>query len=106
MEDVKNYWKIDKPSLIYYYYVFFDTKEYLADQLFINHKVTVSFDKEYVKQGIPYVAIFCKIKKKDEGNFLKALAELPNKMLIMGNRGYISYCRNLMNTADTMFNKK
>ena len=41
------YLKIRKPSLRYDYFLFFDTPEYLADQLFIKQKVRVWFDKEY-----------------------------------------------------------
>lgn len=35
------YLKIRKPSLRYDYFLFFDTSEYLADQLFIKQMVRV-----------------------------------------------------------------
>ena len=36
-------WYLEKFSLLYDYYAFFDTKDYLADSLFIKHKVHVHF---------------------------------------------------------------
>ena len=35
--------------------------------------------------GNDYLIIFCKVRKKDEKNFLKALEELEKKMLLMGD---------------------
>ena len=36
-------WSLEKFSLLYDYYAYFDTKEYLADSLFIKHKVRVHY---------------------------------------------------------------
>ena len=46
------YLKIKKLSLRYDYFLFFDTSEYLADQLFIRQKVRVWFDEECCDQAI------------------------------------------------------
>ena len=46
------YLKIRKVSLRYDYFLFFDTPEYLADQLFIRQKVRVWFDEECCDQAI------------------------------------------------------
>ena len=46
------YLKIRKVSLRYNYFLFFDTSEYLADQLFIRQKVRVWFDEECCDQAI------------------------------------------------------
>lgn len=82
------YCEIEKRSRRYAYYVFFDTKDYLADQLFIRHKVRVWFGDEYRKEGSPYVAIFCHVRKRDVPEFLAALEELKNSMLICGYTDY------------------
>ena len=66
------------------YYAFVDTEEYLGDQLFIQQKVEVSFGKEFGKKGNDYLIIFCKVEKKDEKNFLKALDELEKKNAVNG----------------------
>lgn len=88
----KNFWKLEKFSLQYFHYIYIDTIENLADQLFISRKVRVYFGQEGKKEGSPYKVIFCKIKKKDEPEFLEALSELENKMLLMGHRDYQEFC--------------
>ncbi|MGO5326780.1 hypothetical protein ACTQ0G_03155 [Oscillospiraceae bacterium LCP21S3_A1] len=82
------YLKIRKPSLRYDYFLFFDTPEYLADQLFIKQKVRVWFNQEYAKEGSPFLAIFCRVKKKDSAKFLAALDALKNKMILCGYPEY------------------
>ena len=84
----KLYWTIEKFSLRFDYFMFFDVESYLADQLFIKHKVRVWFGDEYKRDGSPYLAIFCKVKKKDVPAFLEALEELKKSMLICG---YLDY---------------
>lgn len=84
----KLYWTIEKFSLRFDYFMFFDVESYLADQLFIKHKVRVWFGDEYKRVGSPFLAIFCKVKKKDVPAFLEALEELKKSMLICG---YLDY---------------
>ena len=64
----------------YDYFLFFDTPEHLADQLFIKQMVRVWFDQEYAKEGSPFLAILCHVKKKDSAKFLAALDALKNKI--------------------------
>ena len=59
----KLYLPLEKRSLRYAYYMYLDVKPYLADQLFIRHKVRVWFDGEYVKDGFPYTMILCHVRK-------------------------------------------
>lgn len=72
IEDVimeySNFFMLQKFSLKYKYFCFFDTKNYLADRLFIKHKVRVWFMQEYEKQGTKFLIIFCKIRKKTRMN--------------------------------------
>lgn len=82
------YLKIRKPSFRYDYFLFFDAPEYLADQLFINQRVRVWFDQEYAKEGSPFLAILCHVKKKDSAKFLTALDALKNKMILCGYPEY------------------
>ena len=82
------YLKIRKVSLRYNYFLFFDTSEYLADQLFIRQKVRVWFDEEYAKKGSRFLAIPCHVKKKDSHRFIDAIAALRNKMLLCGYPEY------------------
>ena len=90
------YLKIRKPSLRYDYFLFFDTPEYLADQLFIKQKVRVWFNQEYAKEGSPFLAILCRVKKKDSAKFLAALDALKNKMILCGYPEYEAEVQKMM----------
>ena len=90
------YLKIRKLSLRYDYFLFFDTPEYLADQLFIKQKVRVWFDKEYAKEGSPFLAILCHVKKKDSAKFIAALDALKNKMILCGYPEYEAEVQKMM----------
>lgn len=101
----KLYWTISKfsiRSLFYDYFVFFDTMPYLADQLFIRHEVRVWFDREYAKDGSPYLAIFCHVKKKDVPKFLAALEDLKNSMMLCGHPHYVEEISSFMDEIEKM----
>ena len=91
----KNYWKLQKFSIFYTYYAFIDSQDYLADQLFVKHKVKVDFGKEHCHKGSNYLVMFCKVRKTKEKEFIQALEELENKMLLMGHRDYPSFCADI-----------
>ena len=74
--------------------------EYLADQLFIKHKVPVKFGKEYCKNNSRYCVISCKIRKRYEEEFKKALAEMDNKMILRGYTDYADFCENFNTIID------
>lgn len=94
---MKNYVKIRTLSPLTNLYFFVDTPKYLADQLFIKHKVRVNFKKgEFRRKGDKYVVVECTVRKKDTGRFIAALDELPNKMLLLGYDDYEAYCNEVM----------
>jgi len=95
-EKTKHYFRLEKMSLRYRCYAYFDAKDYLADSLFIKHKVTVKFQHEFCKDGTPYCVIFCRIRKKDEAAFLDTMRELPEKMLLCGYSDYAVQCEQIM----------
>ncbi len=95
-----NYWPIRKFSLLYSYYAIIDTTDYLADQLFVNHKVRVWFGQEYTCPEGTYCVIFCKCRKGDAGAFEAAMNELSRKMLLCGHPDYIQFCEELKNKMD------
>ena len=82
------YWKMEKFSLRYAYFTYFDTTPYLADQLFIKHQVSVWFDKEFERPGSPYIVIFCHVRKRDVAKFLAALEDLKKSMMVCGHPKY------------------
>lgn len=57
------YWSIEKFSLRYAYFLFFDTIPYLADQLFIRRQIRVWFDREYAKKDSPCGPVPCPEKR-------------------------------------------
>lgn len=95
-----NYLKLRTISLFTYSYMFLDCDEYLADQLFIKHKVPVKFGKEYCKLDSKYRVISCKIRKRYAEEFKEALAEMNNKMLLCGYVDYAAFCENFKSLID------
>ena len=96
------YWRIEKFSFRYDYFMFFDTTPYLADQLFIRHQVRVWFDSEYAKEGSPYLAIFCHVRKKDVPKFLAALEDLKKSMMLCGHPNYEAEISRFMDNVEKM----
>ncbi len=95
--DCRNYIPMEKLSFRFRYFCFIDTKEYLADALFIKHKVRVCFEQEAEKAGTDYIFVFCKVRKRDVDRFLNALGDLKTKMLLLGHPDYLNYCENVQN---------
>ncbi len=95
-ENGMNYLTLEKFSLRYDYYCFFDTEEYLADNLFMRNKVRMRFLREYKSNEKQYLAIFCKVRKKDREKFLASMEELKNKMLLFGYTDYQCFCEELI----------
>ena len=89
---MKNYFTLERFSLLYDHYAFIDVPEYYADQLFIQHQVTVRFGNEFQHPDQPFVVIFCKVRKCDRDRFLSALSELNRKMILCGYPGYGEFC--------------
>jgi len=84
--------KLTKFSLLNTHFVFLDTEDYLADNLFIKHRARVYFGNEFVNKDNRYRVIFCYVRKWDEQRFHAAMEELPNKMLLFGNADYLNFC--------------
>ena len=98
----KLYWTIEKFSLRYNYFMFFDVYPYLADQVFIRHRVRVWFENEYRKEGSPYLAIFCHVRKKDAAEFLAALEDLKKSMSLCGYPNYEEDIAALMDSMEAL----
>lgn len=83
---IMNYVKMKKFSMLYFWYAFLDTEDYMANQLFVENKVRVRFRKEFARER--YRVIFCKVRKKDEKSFLETLQKLRRKAILSG---YVDY---------------
>ena len=88
-------WPIEKLSLRFQYFALIDTADYLADQLFIKHKVRVWFGEEFCRDDMPYRVIICRCRKRDISAFMAAASELTNKMLLCGHPDYPAFCDDL-----------
>lgn len=96
-----NYVKVGMDGWLYTYYMYADLSEYMADDIFINHRLTVHFQKEFTKEidGEKYVVIFCKFRKNKKDVFLKCMDELNKKILITGHNSYNKIREDLGNVA-------
>ena len=102
MERNAFYQKLDRFSLFYDYFAFLDVEPYAADQLFIQHQVTVHFVREYGKPDCPYQVILCKVRKRDTECFHAAMAELPDKLRLLGYADYPEVCRILWENVERL----
>ena len=98
----KLYWTLEKFSLRFAYFTFFDTTPYLADQLFIKHKVRVWFDKEFARDRSPYIAVFCHVRKRDVPQFLAALEDLKKSMMLCGHPEYQAEISKFMDEVEEL----
>ena len=92
MMRMKNYWKMSDFSIFSVPYAYVDHSSYLADQLFVQNKVTMKFKGEMTKNGSPYCIVFCKVLKKDAERFEEAMGKLKDKMLLLGHKDYPEVC--------------
>ena len=102
MERNTFYQKLARFSLFYDYFAFLDVASYAADQLFIQHQVTIHFVREYEKPGCPYRIVLCKVCKRDVNRFRAAMAELPDKLRLLGYTDYLEVCRTLWENVERL----
>jgi hypothetical protein len=100
MITMKNYWRMSDFSIFSVPYAYVDHSSYLADQLFVQNKVTMKFKREWAREDSPYCIIFCKVLKKDAERFEEALGKLENKMLLLGYRDYPDFCNEIAEMID------
>lgn len=102
MERNAFYQKLARFSLFYDYFTFLDVEPYAADQLFIQRQVTVHFVREYGKPDCPYRIVLCKVRKRDADRFHAAMAELPDKLRLLGHTDYLDVCRTLWENVERL----
>lgn len=75
--------------LFYEYYVYVDSGDYKADDIFTNKNIHISILRELYHPGDDYWLIYVKVKKKDADFFEDAMELLIKKQLISGNHNYL-----------------
>ena len=79
---------IEKFSLFHRYYLFFDTEGHLSIPLFTRHKVRITAARQFRRESFSFVAVLCRIPKKDAPRFTLAMEDLKKSMLITGHGSY------------------
>ena len=79
---------IEKFSLFHRYYLFFDTEGRLAIPLFNRHHVRITAARQFRRESFSFVAVLCRVPKKDATRFDLAMEDLKKSMLITGHRTY------------------
>ena len=74
-------------------FAYIDTMGFLADRIFIENKVRVKFCGDYKHREKNYVVVTCKEKEKDVSVFLQSMEGLKNRVILMGNTDYESFCK-------------
>lgn len=78
-------------------YLFVDTPNHRADQIFIRNKIPVRFlRRELSCEDAAYVIVFCRFKKKHRSRFLESMADLERSMVMEGHTNYAEFCIDLM----------
>lgn len=98
---VTNYLHIQSRSPFSKRYMFVDTMEHLADQVFIEKKIPVRFGDEFQRDGTKYVLITCRVKKRYVEQFEEALSALVDKMLLLGHTDYGTFCNDVLGQIKT-----
>ena len=81
-------------------YLYLDTEDFLLGSLLTREQVKVKFETCLMKDNEKYRMVLMKVLKRDETRFLKALEDLPGKMLLCGYRDYESRGEELMNDLE------
>ena len=92
---MRNYVKIERKSLLYNYYAYIDTEDFLADSIFIQEKLRVFFGKTGRKQDSQYVVVLCKVWKWDAEKFVRAMGIFYNKLLLLGHGESVNFFEEL-----------
>ena len=93
----ENYIKLKKKWYSRYHeFVYVDTENYLADDIFATNKIPVKFKGDYKHDDKKYVLVHCKVKPKYIDEFLNSLGELKNEMFHNGFADYDMFCKNML----------
>ena len=83
----RNYTKVKTYSPFKSCFCYLDAFPYKADQIFINAKLKVDFQKTLKKGG--YVVVFVKIKKSEVPIFEECMDKLDNALVIQYGKEYM-----------------
>lgn len=88
-------WKIYRDTLFYTYYAILDDSFSLANLRLMKYRIKVKFTDAYARPGAKYVMHICRVRKRDEEDFLTVMEELPDLMKQCGYTDYEEYVMSL-----------
>ena len=92
-----NFFLYEKISLFRSYYIYVDSKQYLADDIFIKNNIKVKFEKELKYSDSDYKIMLVSVSNRKDYLFVKAMCELEEKMLNKGFDNYEEICNEVFN---------
>ena len=98
---MKNFFEVYSRNPLRQNYMYLDVPEYLADQIFIRHKLSVKFRKrEYGHKDTDVRVIFCSVRKDECEVFEQCMDELYNAVLLTEHKDYAKTCEELVQALD------
>lgn len=92
----KNYLELGKSFFFKDAYLYIDTDERRAFQLFARRRVPVQVKAEFGKEGEKYHLVACKVSRKFREEFVSCMEELSRNMLLLGHPDYPEACGHIM----------
>ena len=83
-------------------YLYLDTEDFLLESLLRRDPVRLKFETCLKKDNESYRLVMMKVLRRDETKFLKALEDLPGKMLLCGFRDYETHGAELMQELENL----
>ena len=84
----RNYVEIQSWNPFVRKFAYTDVKEYYADDLFLKYGIAPKFKEEWSLPDTPIIVIFCSVRNSETVGFQRAMADMSNKMAIMGYPDY------------------
>ena len=91
-----NYIEVQSRSPFSTRFFYIDVEDYKADDIFLEFGIFPRFYEHIYFSNSQYVAILCRIPRKQRHMFEKAMAKLHQKMVLTGNEDYDKFCDEIM----------
>ncbi len=78
------------------HFVFFDDLNFSSESLLYRNRVRIRFKAIATDKDSKYMVVFCTVRRRDAERFIRAMEELKNKMLLIGNTDYEAFCREFL----------
>ena len=75
------------------HFAYFDDENFSSESLLYRNRVRIRIEVVVRKKDSKYLVVFCTVRRQDAERFIRAMEELKNKMLLIGNTDYEAFCR-------------